>query len=181
MRLKTLSFTVSLIESLKEKGFVSSAVMLPLLVGAYQIKDGRSEPIDYNYLKITFKKILDELYYSNHCLFLRECESSHNFVLEVCTNTQREHNLKISVNNKVVIYCMDPLYNGNDIEENSQAVNFLIDKYIAVIGKYCNFSDKESTPTYPHMRELCINKYIPEVQLSEFDVIKALVDNMPVL
>lgn len=170
-------FPIVLIEELRRKGFISSAIMLPLLIGAYIIKDNRTRPIDVGYVKKTFDKVMSELCIADRYLYLRECESSHNFVLEVCDITKKTYNFRIVHNGKVVIYCHDTIYTGTDIYDNNIAVNYLLDKYIAVLGKYCNFSDKEGLPVYAHLRELDIKQCLSnqdKKQECELDVIKSI-------
>ncbi len=170
-------FSITLIEELKKKEFISSGIMPPLLVGAYKIKYNRTQPIDVDYVKETFNKVMSELCMADRYLYLRECESSHNFVFEVCDITKKPYNIKIIHNGKVVIYCQDTTSGPADISDNSTAVNYLLDKYIAVLGKYCNFSDNEGLPRYPHLRELDIKEYLSDqekAQECELDVIQSI-------
>ncbi len=172
-------FSITLIEELKKKRFISSAIMLPLLVGAYKIKDNRTQPIDVDYVKGTFNKVMAELCEADRYLYLRECESSHNFVFEVCDITKKPYNFKISHNGKVVIYCQDTASVPADVSDNNIAVNYLLDKYIAVLGKYCNFTDKEALPRYHHLRELDIKQYLSDQekkQECELDVILSILN-----
>lgn len=175
----TIPFSIQLIEALKKEGFISSAIMLPLMVGAYKVKDEHATLVDYRYLRRVFSNLMAELCSSDKYLHLRECESSHNFVFEVCDISNKKHNLKVFFNEKIVLYCDDVKSEVSEIRDNDIAVDYLVDKYIAVLGKYCNFSDKDAQPKYPHMRELDMNPYLgPEIkyQKSELDIIKAILN-----
>lgn len=171
-----LPFSIRLIHALKQQGFISSGIMLPLLVGAYAIKDNRSMPIDYSYLKEVFMNLISELYEADTCLYLKECEASHNFVLEIGERPLRHYRLHLHHKGKPVIYSKDA-ETASILDNPTEVVQYLIDKYIAVSGKYCNFiSDTE----YPHMREIDMTKYsnhISSRQLSEFNVIVNLLNN----
>lgn len=164
-------FSVRLIEELRSKAFISSGIMLPLLVGAYKIRDNYVAPINIAYLKEVFTNMLSELSEANMCLYFKECEASHNFVLEIAERPLRSYKLHIYYNGKPVIYCKDS-EDEKTITDLNESVNYLIDKYVSVLGKYCNYIDSLGLPNYSHMKEL--GNCVAENLISEYDVIMSV-------
>lgn len=178
MKSKT-PFAVILIKELSNNGFISSGIMLPLLVGAYALRDKHVESIDIKYLKYVFTDLMSELYETDRCLYFKECEASNNFVLSIAERPLKSYKLHIYYNGKPVIYCKDSDVDIT-IDNIDDAVNYFIDKYVSVMGKYCNFIDSEVSPCYPHMRPLDITGYLSaeyKLQKSELDIIQSILNN----
>lgn len=170
-----MPFAIRLVEALKSRNFITSGIMLPLLVGAYKIKDNREEPVDYNYLKNVFSNLIEELYETKRHMYIKECEASHNFVLEVSERPLGSYKLHICCNGTPVIYCKDSNTECMNIDLE-EAVNYLIDKYISVLGKYCNYNDMSE---YPHMHAIDIKEFTRHRNdaISERDVIIDILKN----
>lgn len=169
-------FSVAVIKALKNKGFISSGIMLPIWVGACKIKDNYANDVDCKYLKEVFRYLLSELSESDNCLYFKKCEASGNFVLETDVRPLWSYKLHIYFKGKPVLYCKDS-DEDSIIDDPDEAINYLIDKYISVLGKYCNFIGHAE---YPHMRQLDIKEYLkPEYisQQNEIDIIETVLVN----
>lgn len=157
-------FVIQLIEELKKHECISSGIMLPLLIGAYKVKENYQEENYLKFFKHIYNDVVESLYESEQHLYFRECESSHNFVLEPVNNKPQKSNITISHKGKAVIYCKDAtLGNVNDVDAKDMQSYFL-NKFIKQAVRYCNFIEIP----LGHMREL------KEHSCGELDVIKSI-------
>ena len=164
-------FIVSLIEKLIREEFISEAIKIPLLIGAYDVYL-QPKIIDIHFLEHVYMDVVKSLYKGNCKVYFRECSASGDFAISLCDNKPKETNLTITHNGVNVIYCKDDSF-GNNVSTLSSlnAKHYFFNKFLQIAIKYCNFSDLGQ---YPHMKELCTSKYLPSSK-DEFEIIKSII------
>lgn len=167
-KIQSKPFVIALIEELKADGFISEAIKIPFLLGAYKVKMG-VQTIDVEFLRKVYNDVIDSLADGRAQVYFRECSSSKDFAIALCAQRPKEANAVIVHNGIDVIYCADPLLGKDSIIDSSNAQMYFLNKFIKIGVKYCNFSDVEKIPV---MRELDLAKYF--LTKSELDVIKTL-------
>ncbi len=168
-----LPFVIQLIEELKKHECIAQGIMLPLLIGAYKIKeDYRGE--DYlDFFKHIYNDVIESLYESEQHLHFRECESSQNFVFEPANKKPQKCNAVIVHKGVPVIYCSDPLLGNNSTMEANDMLVYFLNKLLAQTVKYCNYIDTE-TNTAEYKEWMCrLND--DETKISEKTIIKSLI------
>lgn len=164
----TNPFVIELISRLIDKEFVSEAIMLPLLVGAYKIKNDYHGESNIDFLKDVYHEVLESLYTADKYLYLKTCESSNNFVLKTCETKPSEANTTITYRDKAVIYCEKSIFDRVEIDYKEAEIYFL-NKFIETSIKYCNFKSEDG---YDRMVALQHDD-----KFSEIDVIKSLISS----
>lgn len=159
-------FVIELINRLITDEFISEAVMLPLLVGAYKIKKDYKGESNLDFLKEVYLEVLESLYAADKQLYFKQCESSNNFVLKPCEAKPSKTNTTITYRDKAVIYCEEPVFDKEEMDYKDAEVYFL-NKFIEITIRYCNFKSEDGNDRMVELRH-------KDNELSEIDVIKSL-------
>lgn len=167
------SFAIQLIEELKKHECIAQGIMLPLLIGAYKVKeDYRGE--DYlDFFKHIYSDVIESLYESEQHLHFRECESSQNFVFEPANKKPQKCNAVIIHKGAPVIYCSDPLLGNNSTMEANDMLVYFLNKLLAQTVKYCNFIDAD--PNTAEYKEWMCRLNDDEANISEKTIIESLI------
>lgn len=166
-------FVIQLIEELKKHEFISSGIMLPLLIGAYKIKENYQGEDYSGFFKHIYNDVIESLYESEQHLHCRECESSQNFVFEPANKKPQKCNAVIVHKGVPVIYCSDPLLGNNSTMEANDMLIYFLNKLLAQTVKYCNFIDTD--PNTAEYREWMCRLNDDEAKISEKTIIKSLI------
>ncbi len=163
-------FVIQLIDELKRHGFISSSIMLPLLIGAYKVKENYQGENYLDFIQHTYNDIIESLYKHGRHLYFRECEASHNFVIEPVTEKPQKCNATILYKETPVIYCNDATLGDGCKKDAKDMQTYFLNKLLKQTVKYCNFNDtindiKDFTAGMHMLNE---NKY------SELDIIKSI-------
>lgn len=67
-----LPFVIQLIDELKSHEFISSGIMLPLLIGAYKIKEDYQGEDYLDFIQRAYNDIIESLYKHGRYLYFRE-------------------------------------------------------------------------------------------------------------
>lgn len=163
-------FIVRLFNDLKKREFISSGIMLPLVIGAYKVKENFQGNNYLKFIEHVYNDIIESLYASGQYLYFRECEASRNFVLEPVNKKPHKCNAVIVHKGVPIIYCSDPFLENNLIMEANDRLGYFLNKLLAQTVKYCNFIDTlaEIKDFTPGMHEL------NELENRELDVIKSI-------
>lgn len=100
-------FIIRLIDELKKHEFISSGIMLPLVIGAYKVKEKFQGDNYLEFIEHVYNDIIESLYASGRYLYFRECEASRNFVLKPVNKKPKQCNITICYKGNAVIYCND--------------------------------------------------------------------------
>lgn len=171
-------FIIRLIDGLKEKEFISQGIMLPLVIGAYKVKENFQGDDYLEFIEHAYNDIIESLYTSGRYLYFRECEASHNFVVEPVKNKPTRCNATICHKGKDVIYCCDDAIPGDGKEmeaKDKDSRTYFLNKLLEQTVRYCNFVStiadiKDFTPG---MHEI---EKEDEEKFSELDVIGEILD-----
>ncbi len=171
IKIQSKPFVIALIEELKADGFISEAIKIPFLLGAYKVKMG-VQTIDVEFLIKVYNDVIDSLADGRAQVYFRKCSSSKDFAIELCSKRPKDANAVIVHDGIDVIYCTDPLLGKDSIIDSSNAQMYFLNKFIEIGVKYCNFSDVGEIPV---MRELDMSK--DTQKKNELSIIKSVLEN----
>ncbi len=135
-------FVIQLINELKKQEFISSGIMLPLLLGAYKARMNFTGENYQEFFDRVYNDLIESLYKGGRCLYFQECVASHDFVFEPVNGKPQECNATITYNDRPIIYCNDMIFGCECkiIDAYYMRIYFL-NKLLKQIVKYCNFID----------------------------------------
>lgn len=165
-------FVIQLIDELKKHEFISSGIMLPLLIGAYKVKEDYDGRDHLEFTKHVYWDVIESLYMSGQHLFFRECEASHNFIIEPVNEKPKKCNTTILYKETAVIYCDDESLGDGGKKDANEMQTYFLNKLLKQTVKYCNFIDtiNDVKDFKAGMHELNENKSSE----SELDIIKSI-------
>lgn len=166
-------FVIQLIKELKKHEFISSGIMLPLLIGGYKVKEDYQGEDYLEFFRHIYNDVIESLYESGQHLYFRECEASRNFIIEPVIEKPQLCNAVIVHKDTPVIYCSDPLLGNDSIKEANDMQVYFLNKLLAQIVKYCNYIDTDAN-TAEYKEWMCrLNDN--ETKTSEKTIIKYLI------
>ncbi len=134
-------FVIQLIKELKKKEFISSAIMLPLLLGAYKMKENFNGEDYLEFFDHVYNDLIESLYKGSRYLYFRKCEASDNFVFEPVDSKPQKCNATITYEDQPVIYCKDEIL-GSDCKIDAYYMRiYFLNKLIKQTVRYCDFVD----------------------------------------
>ena len=163
-------FVIQLIDELKRQEFISSGIMLPLLIGAYKIKEDYQGDDYLHFAQRVYDDVIKSLHKHGRYLYFSECGASHNFVIEPVTEKPKKCNATILYKETPVIYCDDATLGDGCKKDANDMQTYFLNKLLKQTVKYCNFIDtiNDIKDFTAGMHELNKNKY------SELDIIKLI-------
>lgn len=165
-----LPFVIQLIDELKSHEFISSGIMLPLLIGAYKIKEDYQGEDYLDFIQRAYNDIIESLYKHGRYLYFRECEASHNFVIEPVTEKPKKCNATILYKETAVIYCDDTTLGDECKKDAKDMQTYFLNKLLKQTVKYCNFID-----TINDIKDFTAGMHVlNENQSSELDIIQSI-------
>lgn len=166
-------FVIQLIEELKKQEFISTGIMLPLLIGAYKVKENYQGDDYLEFFKHIYNDVIKSLYESEQHLYFRECEASRNFVLEIANKKPQKCNAVIIHKGAPIIYCSDPLLENNSTMKANDMLVYFLNKLLGQTIKYCNYIDTD--PNAAEYKEWMCRLNNDETKTSEKTIIKSLI------
>lgn len=166
-------FVIQLIDELKRQEFISSGIMLPLLIGAYKIKEDYEGEDYLEFTKYVYSDVIESLCISEQRLFFRACEASHNFIIEPVSTKPQQCNAVIVHRGVPIIYCNDPLLENDSIKDANDMLEYFLNKLLAQTVKYCNYID--TCPDAADYKEWMCRLNDDEAKTSEKNIIKFLI------
>lgn len=168
-----LPFVIQLIDELKKHEFISSGIMLPLLIGAYKVKEDYDGRDHLEFTKHVYWDVIESLYMCGQHLFFRECEASHNFIIEPVNERPKKCNATILYKETAVIYCDDATLGDGCKKDANEMQSYFLNKLLKQTVKYCNYIDTDAN-TAEYKEWMCrLND--DETIISEKTIIKSLI------
>lgn len=166
-------FIIRLIDELKKHEFISSGIMLPLVIGAYKVKENFQGDNYLEFIEHVYNDIIESLYTSGRHLYFRECEASRNFVLEPVDKRPEQYNITICYRGNAVIYCNDAILGEKREIEATNLRTYFLNKLLKQTVKYCNFIDTD--PNTSENKEWMCQLNNKKDVLNEISIIQSII------